>query len=63
MADPHQVNAIIAAAITECRKDHAGGAIHPAEAKLIAKCVIERLADAGLRVRHSDEQSETARPV
>lgn len=48
LADPHQVNAIIAAAICECRKDDT--AIKAEEAKQMAKHIIEALLDAGLEI-------------
>ena len=50
MTDPHQVNAIIASAICECRKDHPESEIHAEEAKLMAKCIMEALHDAGLQI-------------
>ena len=61
MADQHQVNAVIATAITECRKDHPEGPIYPAEAKLMAKCIIEHLADSGLQIMPSDESAGVTR--
>ena len=51
MADQHQVNAIIAAAISECSKAHPEQAIGSEEAKQMAKCIIEALTDAGLEIR------------
>jgi hypothetical protein len=50
MPDPQQVNSIIATAIYEARKEHPNGAVDPEEAKHVAKCIIEPLADAGLRI-------------
>jgi hypothetical protein len=50
LADPHQVNAIIAAAICECRKDNPDSAIKAEEAKQIAKHIVEALLDAGLEI-------------
>jgi hypothetical protein len=50
LTDQHQANAIIATAICDCRKDHPDQAIGPQEAKQIAKCIIEALADAGLQI-------------
>jgi hypothetical protein len=50
MADPHQVNSLIASAICECRKHHAAGAVDPEEAKTMAKCIIQQLSDAGFVV-------------
>jgi hypothetical protein len=56
LTDPHQMNAIIAAAICDCRKDHPDRKIGPQEAKQIAKCIIEALADAGLRIVSSAKE-------
>jgi hypothetical protein len=50
LADPHQVNSIISAAICDCRKDHPDGRMDPQEAKQIAKCIVEALSDAGLQI-------------
>ena len=50
MTDPHQVNAIIATAISDCRKDHPDSEIHIEEAKQIAKCIMQALADAGFQI-------------
>jgi hypothetical protein len=50
MADPHQVNSLIATAIRDARKDHPDHRIDPEEAKQIAKCIIEALTDAGLQI-------------
>ena len=50
MSDQHQVNSIIATAIYDARKDHPKGAMDPEEAKQVAKCIIEALSDAGLRI-------------
>jgi len=55
MVDQHQVYSIIANAICECFKEHPGKE-HPGEtigfeeAKQMAKCVVEALADAGLEI-------------
>ncbi len=48
--DRHQANAIIATAICDCRKDHPDQKIAPEEAKQMAKCIVEALADAGLQI-------------
>jgi hypothetical protein len=37
MSDQHQVNSIIAAAISDARKDHPDGRIDPEEAKQVAR--------------------------
>jgi hypothetical protein len=50
MCDPHQVNSIIATAIYDARKEHTNGAMDPEEAKHVAKCIVEALADARLRI-------------
>lgn len=49
MADPHQVNSIIATALCDCRKDDPNK-IDPGEAKQIAKCIVEALSNAGLKI-------------
>jgi hypothetical protein len=50
MSDQHQVNSIIATAIYDARKDHPDGGMDPEEAKQVAKCIVEALSDAGLRI-------------
>jgi len=50
MADPHQVNSLIASAICDCRKHHIAGAIDAEEAKIMAKCILQQLSDAGFVV-------------
>ena len=50
MVDQHQVISIIATAICECFKERPEQEIGPEEAKRIAKCVIEALAEAGLKI-------------
>jgi hypothetical protein len=50
MSDQHQVISIIARAIGDARKDHPDGGIDPEEAKQVAKCIIEALSGAGLRI-------------
>jgi hypothetical protein len=50
LADPHQINSLIATAIYECRKDHPVSMIDPDEAKTIAKCIIQHLAEAGYQI-------------
>ena len=50
MVDQHQVNSIIATAICDARKTHPDGRMDPEEAKQIAKCIVEALADAGLEI-------------
>jgi hypothetical protein len=48
--DPHQVTSLIASAIVDCRKDHPSSPIEIEEAKTMAKCIIQQLADAGLTI-------------
>jgi hypothetical protein len=50
MVDQHQVNSIIATAICDARKSRPDGRMGPEEAKQIAKCIVEALADAGLEI-------------
>ena len=50
MVDQHQVISIIATAICECFKERAEQEIGQEEAKQIAKCVIEALAEARLEI-------------
>jgi hypothetical protein len=50
MSDQRQVNLIIATAICDARKDHSEGGMDPEEAKQVAKCIVEALSDAGLRI-------------
>ena len=57
MDDRHQVNSIIATAICECSGEQAEHKIAPEHAKLMAKCIITALADAGLEIRLHDVQS------
>jgi len=54
MADPHQVNIIIATAISDACGDHPDHRIDPEEAKQIAKCIVEALAAAGLKIVSAD---------
>jgi hypothetical protein len=56
LADPHQVNSMIATAICDCRKDQTDNRIDPTEAKQIAKCIIEALSNAGLRIVPATEK-------
>jgi len=55
LADPHQVNALIATAICDCRKDQPEQAISPEEAKHMAKCILKALSDAGLQISAAEE--------
>jgi hypothetical protein len=49
MTDEHQVNSIIATALCDASKNHPWQ-MEPEQAKQIAKCIIEALADAGLQI-------------
>ncbi|MCA1457699.1 hypothetical protein I6F35_31685 [Bradyrhizobium sp. BRP22] len=61
MIDEHQMHSIIATAICECRKERPDQQIDTEEAKSIAKCIVEALADAGLQIapKPSDNASST----
>ena len=50
MDDPHQLNSIIATAICEACKLRPDRPMEPEEAKQLAKCILEAIADAGLEV-------------
>jgi hypothetical protein len=50
MVDQHHVYALIAKAICDTRKDNPEHQMDPEEAKQIAKCVVEALADAGFQI-------------
>ena len=50
MTDEHQVYAIMATAICGCHKDNPERRIDPEEAKLIAKCIVAALTEAGLAI-------------
>jgi hypothetical protein len=47
MADPHHIAALIASSITECSKHNPAWVVQAEEAKVMAKCIIEQLRDAG----------------
>ena len=50
MADSHQVHSLIASAILECSKHNSAGTVHAEEAKIMAKCDVEQLGDAGFKI-------------
>ena len=50
LVDQHQVISIIATAICECFKERPNQKVGLEEAKQIAKCVIEALAEARLEI-------------
>ena len=54
MNDPHQVNTIIGTAICDILKDRADHQIGAEEAKLLGKCVVEALNNAGLQIVAAD---------
>ncbi|MHC2291704.1 hypothetical protein [Bradyrhizobium barranii] len=54
MDDPHQVNSIIATAISEFFKGHPDAQCGIEEAKLLAKQIVQALNEAGLRVAPVD---------
>ena len=54
MTDPFQVSSIIATAICEARGDHPDKRMDPADALRIAKCVVEALTAAGLKIVPAD---------
>lgn len=63
MIDPHQVTSLIASAIADCRKDHPSSPIEIEEAKTMAKCIIQQLADAGLTIAPAIEEAIGKRSV
>jgi hypothetical protein len=50
VSDEYQVISIIATAIYAARKDRPEGGMDLEEAKQVAKCIIEALPKAGLRI-------------
>ncbi len=50
MDDPHQVNTIVATAISNFFKGHPDAQIGAEEAKLLGKQIVEALNDAGLQI-------------
>ena len=50
MSDQHQVVSIIATAICDARKDQPDAGMDPEGAKQVAKCILEALSSAGLRI-------------
>jgi predicted ATPase len=50
MADEHVLYALIAKAICDAQKDDPEHQVNPEEAKQIAKCIVEALADAGFQI-------------
>jgi hypothetical protein len=66
MADQHQVSAIMATAICDCRKDNPDPRIDPEEAKHVAKCIVAALAsnsDKRLRANLRLIRSKLAFPI
>jgi hypothetical protein len=62
-ADPHQVHSLIAAAISECRKHNPAGDIFPEEAKMMARCAVQQLGDAGFHILRSAPDKDDAPEV
>jgi hypothetical protein len=58
MVDQHHLYALIAKAICDTRKNNPEHQMDPEEAKQIAKCVVEALADAGFEISPLVERSE-----
>jgi hypothetical protein len=54
MNDPYQVNSIVATAIADACKDHPDQRMDSEKAKQIAKCIVEALAGAGLKIEPAD---------
>lgn len=55
LVDEHQINSLIATAICGCSNVHPEQGISPEQAKQMAKCIVEALADAGLEIRVHDD--------
>jgi hypothetical protein len=54
MTDAYQVNSIIAAAICEARGDHPDKRMDSEEVLRLAKCIVEALMAAGLKIVPAD---------
>ena len=50
MADPRQIHSLIAAAITECSRHNSAGPVQAEEAKIMTKCIVEKLGEAGFQI-------------
>lgn len=55
MIDQHGLYALIGKAICDARKGDPEREMNPEEAKHIAKCVVEALADAGFQITASNK--------
>jgi hypothetical protein len=55
MADEHQANTIIATAILDSIGDHPNYNLDPEEAKVLAKCILTALEEAGLQITLIDD--------
>jgi hypothetical protein len=55
MADEHQANTIMAAALLDSIRDHPNYNLEPEEAKVIAKCILNALEDAGLQITAANQ--------
>jgi hypothetical protein len=60
MADPHQISALIASSILECIRHNPTGVVHAEEAKVMAKCIIEQLRDAGFYITAVGSETESS---
>ena len=56
MADPHQIHSLIASAISECSKHNPAGE----EAKIMAKCILQQLGDAGFHIVAVEPDKDSA---
>lgn len=56
MTDQHGLYALIAKAICDARRGDPEREMSPEEAKQIAKCIVEALADAGFQITASDRK-------
>ena len=57
MADPHQIHSLIASAISECSKHNPAGV---EEAKIMAKCILQQLGDAGFHIVAVEPDKDSA---
>jgi hypothetical protein len=55
MTDQHQANTIIATAILDSMKDHPNCNLDPEEAKVLAKCILAAIEDAGFQITLVDD--------
>jgi hypothetical protein len=55
MVDEHPANTIIATAILDSTRDYPNHSLQPEEAKMIAKCILAALEDAGFQITLVDQ--------